>query len=468
METDIKGIAFDSRKVGKGDLFIAVSGTQVDGHDFIDDVIKKEVFAIVCEKLPAALNDNVAYIRVENSAEALGIIASNYYGNPSKDLHIVGVTGTNGKTTTATLLFDLFRGLGYKCGLISTVENKIGEEVKASTHTTPDSIQIQVLLAEMLKKGCTHCFMEVSSHSIDQRRIFGIEFDGGIFTNISHDHLDYHKTFEEYIKAKKLFFDILPKAAFALVNVDDKRGKIMLQNTRARKKTFAIRNTANYKAKVLSNTFEGLELNVDRNEVWFKLIGDFNAYNILAGYGAAIELGESQEDVLTLLSEMDPAPGRFEQLKNASGVLAIVDYAHTPDALENVLLTIKTIRTGNEKVITVVGCGGDRDTEKRPKMASVACDYSDRVILTSDNPRNEDPEKILEDMQKGVSPVNFKKTLTLVDRKEAIKSACLMAESNDIILVAGKGHENYQEIKGVKHPFDDKLVLGKMLELTKN
>jgi UDP-N-acetylmuramoyl-L-alanyl-D-glutamate--2,6-diaminopimelate ligase len=381
---------------------------------------------------------------------------------------VIGVTGTNGKTTIATLLFDLFSGLGYNCGLISTVENKIGEEVKESTHTTPDAIQIQALLAEMLKKGCSHCFMEVSSHAIDQRRIFGIEFDGAVFTNISHDHLDYHNSFEEYINAKKLFFDILQKDAFALVNVDDKRGRIMLQNTRANKKTYAIRNIADYKAKVLSNTLEGLELNINQNEVWFKLIGDFNAYNLLAVYASAIELGEIDKDVLTLMSEIDPAPGRFEQLQSASGVLAIVDYAHTPDALKNVLLTIKTIRTGNEKVITVVGCGGDRDKEKRPKMASVACNYSDKVILTSDNPRNENPETIIEDMQKGVSPTNYKKTLTHINREEAIKTACMLAENHDIILVAGKGHEDYQEIKGVRHPFDDKLVLGKMLELTKN
>ena len=468
MGAEVKGIAFDSRNVGKGYLFIAVSGTRADGHEFIDRAIENGAIAIVCERMPLELRSDISYIKVTNTAEALGTIASNYYSNPSSKLKVIGVTGTNGKTTVVTLLFDLFTRLGYKCGLISTVENKIGEEIFPSTHTTPDSIQIQDLFSDMLKKGCTHCFMEVSSHASDQRRIFGIDFEGAVFTNISHDHLDYHQTFDNYLNAKKLFFDILPKKAFALVNADDKRGKIMLQNTKAKKKTFAVRNVADYKAKVLSNTFEGLELSIGRNDVWFKLIGDFNAYNIISVYGCSIELGELDEDVLTVLSELEPAPGRFEQIKSGSGILAIVDYAHTPDALENVLATINTIRTGNEKVITVIGCGGDRDKTKRPQMANTACRLSDKVILTSDNPRSEDPQAIINDMQEGVSPVNYKKTLALVDREEAIKTACMMAEGKDIILVAGKGHEDYQEIKGVKHPFDDKLVLSKMLELTKN
>jgi len=468
MEAEINGIAFDSRKVNQGDLFVAVSGTHVDGHDFIDQVIESGAIAVVCEKLPEQRADSISYIKVANTAEALGVISSNYFANPSSKLQVVGVTGTNGKTTVATLLFDLFTRLGFKCGLISTVENKIGVQVVTATHTTPDSIQIHHLFSEMVKNDCTHCFMEVSSHACDQRRIFGIDFTGGVFTNISHDHLDYHKTFDNYIAAKKLFFDTLPKQAFALINADDKRGKIMVQNTKARKKTFGIRNMADFKAKVLSNTFEGLELNIDRNEVWFKLVGDFNAYNILAVYGAALELGELAEDVLTILSELNSAPGRFEQVKGGSGIMAIVDYAHTPDALENVLLTINAIRTGNEKLITVVGCGGDRDKEKRPKMANTACKLSDKVILTSDNPRSEDPDAIIKDMQAGVSPVDFKKTLVLADREEAIKTACMLAMNNDIILVAGKGHENYQEIKGIKHPFDDKQVVGRMLELTRN
>lgn len=468
METEIRGIAFDSRQVSSGYLFVALKGTQVDGHDFIQQVIENGANTVVCEKMPEILNPEVSYIRVESTSNALGIIASNYSGNPSSQLEVVGITGTNGKTTTATLLFDLFTALGYKCGLISTVEDRIGEDIIESTHTTPDAIQIQDLFSVMVRKGCTHCFMEVSSHSIHQDRITGIDFDGGVFTNISHDHLDYHGSFDEYIKAKKSFFDVLPAKAFALVNLDDKRGRIMQQNTRARKRTFGIRNVADFKAKVLSNTFEGLELNIDKSEVWFKLIGDFNAYNLLAVYAVALELGEFPEEVLTALSEIKAAPGRFEQIRSESGVMAIVDYAHTPDALENVLLTIKTIRTGNEKVITVVGCGGDRDKEKRPLMASVACTYSDKVILTSDNPRNEKPESIIEDMQAGVSPLNFKKTLTLVDREEAIKTACMLADNHDIILVAGKGHETYQEIKGVRYPFDDKKVVDKMLHLTKN
>ncbi len=469
MEQEVKRITFNSKDVAKGDLFIAIAGTRFDGHHFMQDATSLGAVAVICEYFPAKLEKNVTYVKVDHSAKALGIIAANFYGNPSSKLKLLGVTGTNGKTTAVTLLYGVFSKLGYKTGLISTVANRIGGEVIETTYTTPDSLQINKLLADMVKAGCTHCFMEVSSHAIAQNRVTGLDFDGGIFTNITHEHLDYHGTFEEYIRIKKSFFDGLSKYAFALVNVDDKRGKIMLQNTKARKKMFSLKNIAEYKAKVLSNTFQGLELNINGKEVWFRLVGAFNAYNILAVYGTAVEMGENNEEVLTAISEMDAAPGRFEQIRSSeSDITGIVDYAHTPDALKNVLQTIQSIRTGNEKVITVVGCGGDRDKEKRPMMASVACKYSDKVILTSDNPRSEDPEVIISDMQKGVGPVNFKKTLSMVDRKEAIKTACMLAGNSDIILVAGKGHENYQEIKGMKHPFNDKSVLSKMLIMTKH
>ena len=468
MEQEVKRITFNSKDVVKGDLFIAIAGTRFDGHHFIQDATSLDAASVICEYFPAKLEKNVTYVKVDHSSKALGIMAANFYGNPSSKLKLLGVTGTNGKTTTITLLYGVFNKLGYKTGLISTVANQIGDEVIKSSYTTPDALQINKLLAGMVKAGCTHCFMEVSSHAISQNRITGLDFDGCIFTNITHEHLDYHGTFEEYIRIKKAFFDGLSMYACALVNADDKRGKIMLQNTKARKKTFSLKNISDYKAKVLSNTFQGLELNINDKEVWFKLIGTFNAYNILAVYGAAVEIGENGEDVLTAISEMDAASGRFEQIRSGSDITAIVDYAHTPDALKNVLQTIKSIRTGNERVITVVGCGGDRDKEKRPLMASVACKYSDKVILTSDNPRSEDPEAIIRDMQEGVGPLEFKKTLSMVDREEAIKTACMLAGNSDIILVAGKGHEIYQEIKGVKHPFNDKDVLGKMLSLTRH
>ena len=465
MDTEIASLAFDSREVETRSVFIAIKGTQTDGHVYIEKAIEKGAVAIVCEQLPDTLHEKITYVQVKDPAEALGIMAANFYGNPSEKLVLVGVTGTNGKTTCVTLLFQLYRELGYNTGLLSTVQNKINDETIPATHTTPDAIQLNALMAQMVAKGCTHCFMEVSSHAIMQQRVAGLVFRGALFTNLTHEHLDYHKTFDGYIKAKKMLFDGLPSTAFALVNTDDKRGAVMLQNTKASPYTYALKSVADFKGKILSNTLQGLELDLNSQNVWFKLIGSFNAYNLLAVYGVASILGENESEVLQLLSNLDPAPGRFEQVLTDTGITAIVDYAHTPDALENVLGTIKSFRTGNEQVITVVGCGGNRDKEKRPKMAQIACDLSDKVILTSDNPRDEEPTTIIEDMQKGVSPVNYKKTLVVVDRKEAIKTASSLAEVNDIILVAGKGHEAYQEIKGKKMPFDDRLILSEMLNL---
>jgi len=468
METEVKQIAFDSRKVASKTVFVAVRGTQVDGHDYIDQAIKDGASAVVCEKLPKALRSDVAYVEVNSTEEALGIMAANFYDNPSRKLKLVGVTGTNGKTTCVTLLFHLFRALGYSTGMLSTVENKINDQVLKATHTTPDALTINQLLAEMANAGVTHCFMESSSHAIVQRRIAGLTYDGAVFTNISHDHLDYHKTFDAYIKAKKLLFDDLSSSAFALVNGDDKRGSIMLQNTKATKHKFALKSIAEFKGKILSNTIQGLELDIDHQSVWFKLIGDFNAYNLLAVYGTAILLGEDTQEVLTALSNVDAAPGRFDLVVTSTGITALVDYAHTPDALENVLKTIESFRTGNEKVITVVGCGGNRDAAKRPLMAKIACDLSDKVVLTSDNPRFEDPLSIIKDMQEGVSASNMRKTLVIQDREEAIKTAVNLAEPQDIILVAGKGHEDYQEINGERFPFDDRKVLKSMLNLIHN
>ncbi len=411
------------------------------------------------------MEEGVTYVAVKNSAEALSLIAINYYGNPAAELQLVGVTGTNGKTTVATLLYNLFTGLGHKAGLLSTVVNKIGTESLEATHTTPDALSINKLLRSMCDAGCTYCFMEVSSHALDQKRVFGVPFRGAIFTNITHDHLDYHKTFDHYIASKKLLFDHLPTEAFALTNVDDKRGRVMLQNTRASKHTYALRSVAEFKARLLSNSLQGLELDMDGRPAWFRLIGDFNAYNLLAVYASAILLEQDNDEVLRQLTLTEGAPGRFEQVLTQTGITALVDYAHTPDALQNVLETIKEFRTGNEQVITVVGCGGNRDKGKRPLMASIACKYSDKVILTSDNPRNEDPEEIIKDMEAGVGPTDYKKTVVVTDRKEGIKTACMLGKTGDIILVAGKGHEKYQEIKGVKYPFDDKEVLGTMLNL---
>lgn len=468
MTRQISQVSFDSREVKSGSLFVAVKGTQVDGHQYIGSAIKSGAVAVICQTLPEQVNEEVTYVAVKNSAEALGIVASNFYDNPSGKLKLVGVTGTNGKTTVATLLFNLFQKLGYPSGLLSTIDNRIDGEVLPSMHTTPDALRLNELLNSMVEKGCEYCFMEVSSHAIDQYRIAGITFTGAIFSNISHDHLDYHKTFDAYIAAKKKLFDGLNSDAFALVNKDDKRGQIMLQNTKAEKKTYSLKSMTDFKAKLVSNTIHGLELEIDNRNVWFRLIGDFNAYNLLSVYAAAMLLGEDSDTVLTALSSLIGAQGRFEQVANNSDITAIVDYAHTPDALKNVLETIAELRTGNEQVITVVGCGGNRDAAKRPLMASIACKLSDKVVFTTDNPRNEDPEQIIEDMKKGVSPSDYKKTVVLMDREEAIKTACLLASEKDIILVAGKGHEKYQEINGVKHPFDDKEVLGRMLNLFAN
>jgi UDP-N-acetylmuramoyl-L-alanyl-D-glutamate--2,6-diaminopimelate ligase len=467
-DVDVNMICFDSRKVKEGSLFIAIKGTQSDGHGFIDKAISLGAVAIVAEKLPEVISDKATYVTVKDSAQALGIIASNFYGNPSGKLKLVGVTGTNGKTTVATLLYKLFSSLGYRCGMLSTVVNKIVDKDFVSTHTTPDPIQINELLVSMLEAGCTHCFMEVSSHAVAQGRIAGLHFIGALFTNITHDHLDYHRTFESYIRAKKGFFDGLSSDAFALVNIDDKRGMVMLQNTKGQKKTFALKKMADYKAKIITNSIEGLELEIGERNVWFKLIGDFNAYNLLTVYGAACLMGEDSDTILLKLSALTTAPGRFELVLPGSKFTAIVDYAHTPDALKNVLETIEHFRTGQEQVIAVVGCGGDRDKTKRPLMAAVACKYSNKIIFTSDNPRSEDPLEIIKEMQTGVGPTDAKKTLVMVDREEAIKTACMLAKEKDIIIVAGKGHENYQEIKGVKHPFDDKEVLTRMLKMFAN
>lgn len=467
-DINIAGIQFDSRKVESKDVFVAVRGTNVDGHDFIEQALDKGAVAIVCEQLPDSLRTGITYVAVKNAGFALGIIAANYYQNPSKKLTLIGITGTNGKTTVATLLYRLFAKLGYKSGLISTIQNLVGEQETVATHTTPDAVRLNSLLNDMVISGCTHCFMEVSSHALDQGRVAGLDFSGAIFTNISHDHLDYHQKFDEYIKAKKLLFDMLPAAAFSLVNSDDKRGRVMLQNTRSFKSTYSLKSASEYKAKIISNSLEGLQLTIDGRDVWFKIFGDFNAYNLLAVYGAAMLMGEDPEQVLMILSELEAAPGRLEQVKSELGITALVDYAHTPDALKNVLQTINNFRTGNESLITVVGCGGDRDKDKRPVMASIACNLSDKVIFTSDNPRTEEPMQIIREMQAGVGAGELKKTLILEDREEAIKTACMMADDRDIILVAGKGHEPYQEIKGIKHPFDDREVLGRMLRLMKN
>ena len=460
----IENICIDSRQAKKFSLFIAVKGTLVDGHKFIETAAEQGALAIVCEELPENLLPEVNYIQVKNSRFAAGVISSNFYESPSQKLKLVGITGTNGKTTCATLLYELFTQLGYKVGLISTVRNLInGVEIKA-THTTPDPISLNLLLAEMVGAGCEYCFMEVSSHALDQHRVAGVEFTGAIFTNISHDHLDYHKTFDHYIKAKKMLFDNLPSTSFALVNMDDRNGDVMVQNTKAKVITYGLKSLADRKAKILENNLTGLILNIDGQEVITRLIGSFNAYNILSVYGAAIELKEEKLQILTTLSNLHSPDGRFEFVKTENNILGIVDYAHTPDALENVLATIRGLRTGAEKVITLVGCGGDRDKSKRPEMARIAAEGSDKVILTSDNPRSEDPEAILADMKKGLDPVLVRKAVSIVDRAEAIRTACMLVQPGDIILVAGKGHEKYQEIKGKKHAFDDMEVLSTNLK----
>ena len=456
--TTVNHLTFDSRAATPESLFFAIEGVANDGHKYIPQVVAAGCKSIIVHKQTDAI-EGVTIIQVENTKKALAISASNFYGEPSKELKLVGITGTNGKTTIATLLFNLYQLMGFQTGLISTVVNKICDRDIPSTHTTPDPISLNALLREMVEEGCSHCFMEVSSHAIHQDRIGGLHFSGGAFTNITHDHLDYHKTFKEYIHVKKTFFDHLPKTAFALTNIDDKNGEVMLQNTAAKKRTYALKSMSDYHSKVLENEFSGLILNINNKEIWTKLIGDFNAYNLLAVFGVSQELGQDETEVLTVMSQLESVVGRFQYIRSTSGITAIVDYAHTPDALENVLKTIENIRTKNETVYTVVGCGGDRDKTKRPEMARIACDLSDKVILTSDNPRSEEPETIIEDMMTGVDAVNFKKALSIVDRAQAIKTVISMAEKDDIILVAGKGHETYQDIKGVKHDFDDMATL---------
>ncbi len=468
MDRQVSSIVFDSRKVVERSAFVAIAGTQVDGHEFITTALEKGATVIICERLPEAIIEGITYVQVVNSAKALGIMASNFFDNPSEKIKVVGVTGTNGKTTTVTLLHQLFVAMGYSTGLLSTVENKINEQVIPATHTTPDAVSVQALLRKMVDAGCTHCFMEASSHAIVQERIAGLKLAGAVFTNITHDHLDYHGTFDEYIKAKKKLFDELPKDAFALVNGDDRRGSVMLQNSKATHHTFALKSSADFKAKILSNTLEGLELDINSKQIWFRMIGAFNAYNLLGALGVAVLLGEDEDEVLRTLSAIRGAKGRFDRI-SIGGIIAIVDYAHTPDALDNVLKTINGVRTGNEQLITVVGCGGNRDKTKRPIMAKLAVSESNKAIFTSDNPRFEDPMEILREMQAGVGPSEVRKTLTIEDRREAIKTAVMLSQRGDIILIAGKGHEDYQEIKGVKHHFDDAEVVTEILEqFTKN
>lgn len=463
---EVGDLQIDSRKVSRGSAFIAIKGSSADGHQFIDTAVNNGAGAIICETMPSHKKAGVTYVQVENSAAAAGYMAHNYYGQPSEKVKLVGVTGTNGKTTIATLLYKLFSKLGYKCGLLSTVQNHIGDKIVEATHTTPDAISLNALLKQMVDEGCSHVFMETSSHAIHQHRISGLFFTGGLFSNITHDHLDYHKTFEEYIRVKKAFFDSLPSTSFAVSNADDKRGTVMLQNTNAAKFYYSLKTMADFKGKILENGLTGLVMTINDQEVHFRLIGEFNAYNLLAVYGAAICLGEDKNEVLVHLSAMTGAEGRFEYyISNKERVIGIIDYAHTPDALVNVLLTIQKLRKGHEQVITVVGCGGDRDKTKRPVMAEAACEYSTKAILTSDNPRSEDPLEILKDMEAGLSSSSKRKCISIAERREAIKTAVSLSKPEDIILVAGKGHEKYQEIKGVKHPFDDKQVLLEMFEL---
>lgn len=458
-DIDLKGINSDSRKVECGHLFVAVKGTQTDGHSYIPTAIEKGAIAVLCEELPTELSETVTYIQVKDTEDAVGKAATAFYGDPTSKLELVGVTGTNGKTTIATLLYDIFRHFGYKVGLLSTVCNYIDDEAVPATHTTPDPISLNELLGRMADAGCKYVFMEVSSHSIDQKRISGLRYAGGIFTNLTRDHLDYHKTVENYLKAKKKFFDDLPKDAFALTNVDDKNGMVMLQNTKAKTYTYSLRSLCDFKGKILENHFEGMLLSFNDKELAVQFIGKFNASNLLAVFGAACLLGKKEEDVLLALSTLRPVAGRFDSLRSPQGYTAIVDYAHTPDALVNVLSAIHEILEGKGKIITVVGAGGNRDKGKRPIMAQESVKASDKVIITSDNPRNEEPQDIINDMLAGLNAEERKNVITIVDRKEAIRTACMLAQPGDVILVAGKGHENYQEIKGVKHHFDDKEVL---------
>lgn len=459
----IRGIHFDSRSVGLNDVFVAIKGTLSNGHNYIKMACDKGAVAIVCEDIPKDLINGITYIRVDDSQQALAIMAANFYDNPSESIKLVGVTGTNGKTTISSLLFNLFKSAGYEVGLLSTVKVMVGDIQYVATHTTPDSLTINKYLREMVDAGVEFCFMEVSSHGIHQKRTEGLHFTGGVFTNLSHDHLDYHEDFKEYRDVKKLFFDELPKGAFAIVNADDKNGSVMLQNTKAKKYTYALKSYADYKAQILENSFTGLLLKINNQELWVKLIGNFNAYNLLAIYATADLLGLEQLEVLQLMSALESVDGRFQYTVSEKNITAIVDYAHTPDALKNILETINSIRTGNEELITVVGCGGDRDAQKRPKMGNIASTLSTKVIFTSDNPRSEKPETIIEEIEAGVPAVHYKKTVSIADRKQAIKAACQMANDNDIILVAGKGHESYQEINGERFDFDDFKIVNELL-----
>ena len=456
-------LQFDSRKVGLDDVFVAIKGTQSDGHQFIKKAIDQGALAVVCQQMPKEIINGITYLQVQDTQQALAIMASHFYGNPSAELQLVGVTGTNGKTTIATLLYTLFTSAGYKVGLLSTIKVIIGATEHAATHTTPDSLAINKYLRQMVDAGVAYCFMEVSSHGIDQKRTEGLHFAGGIFTNLSHDHLDYHTSFKQYRDVKKTFFDGLPKTAFALTNADDKNGPVMLQNTKARKYTYALKTIADYKAQILENQLQGLLLKINNQELWVKLIGNFNAYNLLAIYATAEQLGLEELEILQLLSTLESVDGRFQYLVSEGKITAIIDYAHTPDALKNVLETINTIRSGNEQLITVVGCGGDRDVEKRPKMGAIAAQLSTKVIFTSDNPRSENPDTIIQHIEAGVPPQHYKKTIAISDRKQAIKTACQMANEHDIILVAGKGHETYQEIQGVRSEFDDRKTISELL-----
>ncbi|RTY93814.1 UDP-N-acetylmuramoyl-L-alanyl-D-glutamate--2,6-diaminopimelate ligase [Flavobacterium sp. GSP27] len=459
----VNKIDFDSRKIESNDVFVAIRGSISDGHDFIGKAIALGAVAVICDTFPEIIEKGITYVQVKDTNSALAFMASNYFGDPSKNLKLVGITGTNGKTTIASLLYQLFKKAGFKVGLLSTVKILVDDIEYKATHTTPDSITINYYLNEMVKNGVDYCFMEVSSHGIHQKRTEALHFGGGIFTNLSHDHLDYHPTFAEYRDVKKAFFDNLPKTAFALSNIDDKNGQVMLQNTTAKKCTYALKSYADYKAQILENQLSGLLLKINGNEVWVKLIGTFNAYNLVAIYGAAVELGMESLEVLRLLSDLESVSGRFQFIVSASNITAIVDYAHTPDALENVLKTINDIRTKNEQLITVVGCGGNRDKSKRPIMAGIAAEWSDTAIFTSDNPRNENPEVIITEMEHGVAAQNYKKVLSITDRKQAIKTACQLAQPNDIILIAGKGHETYQEINGIRLDFDDMEIVKKTL-----
>ncbi|MCW8980498.1 UDP-N-acetylmuramoyl-L-alanyl-D-glutamate--2,6-diaminopimelate ligase [Altibacter sp.] len=459
----VTNLEFDSRNIGLNDVFVAVRGTQTDGHDFIKMAADKGAIAIICETLPSMIINGITYVQVVDAQRALALMAANYYENPSEAIKLIGVTGTNGKTTVSSLLYNLFKAAGYEVGLLSTVRVMVGDVEHKATHTTPDSLTINKYLRKMVDAGVTYCFMEVSSHGIHQKRTEGLQFAGGIFTNLSHDHLDYHKDFAEYRDVKKKFFDQLPKSAFALVNIDDKNGTVMLQNTPAKKYTYALKSYADYKVQILENQFTGLLLKINNNELWVKLIGNFNAYNMLAIYATADLLGLETLEILQLMSTLESVDGRFQYRVSSTNITSIVDYAHTPDALQNVLETINSIRTGNEELITVVGCGGDRDVEKRPKMGQIAAALSNKVIFTNDNPRSEDPDTIIKQMEAGVSPEHFKKIISITDRKQAIRTACQLANQGDIILIAGKGHETYQEIKGERFDFDDFKVVNECI-----